>query len=391
MNFYDVLAAEKWGGGIPTINFFDLLFAQSISGEKWQVYEGTLPATISANGADMRQYQVYGATGGVGDRTVQLFDKNATDVNNGFVFGAYLNDDNSQTLYSQMAISEFISITPGQSYFLRYRLKTLSYNVPSFCFYDSNKEFISGEKYNNINNLTFTSPQNAHYIRFTFQLAFYELVVLCLATDIPEGDVTPYGYKLDMSVSDGTTSTTIPIYIGDEPLWAVNTYADCADYQKQKVTSAIKKYVLTGDENWEIITGAYASRTYFRWVFAPINYCVRHVCTSSHFEQASITTATTTVGFDVFDSTSVNGEVLAIRPANVQSTTLTDFKAWLAEQYAAGTPVTVWCALTTAEETDPPVPLPALPTCEGTTVIDYAGQSVAPEKVYFEYQGGKQP
>lgn len=48
MNFYDVLAAEKGNGGIPTINFFDLLFAQSISGEQWQVYEGTLPATFNA-------------------------------------------------------------------------------------------------------------------------------------------------------------------------------------------------------------------------------------------------------------------------------------------------------------------------------------------------------
>jgi hypothetical protein len=31
--------------------------------------------------------------------------------------------------------------------------------------------------------------------------------------------------------------------------------------------------------------------------------------------------------------------------------------------------------------TDPPVTLPALPTAEGTTIIDYVGQSVAPEKV----------
>jgi hypothetical protein len=31
--------------------------------------------------------------------------------------------------------------------------------------------------------------------------------------------------------------------------------------------------------------------------------------------------------------------------------------------------------------TDPPVALPALPTAEGTTIIDYVGQSVAPEKV----------
>ena len=70
MNFYDVLAAEKWDGGIPTINFFDLLFAQSMGGgEQWETYEGTLPATINANGDNMKQYQIYGNTGGVGDVT----------------------------------------------------------------------------------------------------------------------------------------------------------------------------------------------------------------------------------------------------------------------------------------------------------------------------------
>jgi hypothetical protein len=37
---------------------------------------------------------------------------------------------------------------------------------------------------------------------------------------------------------------------------------------------------------------------------------------------------------------------------------------------------------------DPPVTLPALPTCEGETVIDYAGESVAPEKVLLEYKKG---
>ena len=37
---------------------------------------------------------------------------------------------------------------------------------------------------------------------------------------------------------------------------------------------------------------------------------------------------------------------------------------------------------------DPPVPLPALPTCEGTTIISFAGQSVAPEKVLLEYKKG---
>jgi hypothetical protein len=40
------------------------------------------------------------------------------------------------------------------------------------------------------------------------------------------------------------------------------------------------------------------------------------------------------------------------------------------------------------QPTDPPVALPALPTAEGETIIDYVGQSVAPEKVLLEYKKG---
>ena len=36
--------------------------------------------------------------------------------------------------------------------------------------------------------------------------------------------------------------------------------------------------------------------------------------------------------------------------------------------------------------TDPPVPLPALPTVDGTTITDYAGQSAAPSRFYAKYR-----
>jgi hypothetical protein len=38
--------------------------------------------------------------------------------------------------------------------------------------------------------------------------------------------------------------------------------------------------------------------------------------------------------------------------------------------------------------TDPPVPLPALPTVDGTNMVDYAGQSAAPSRFYAKYQKG---
>ena len=51
------------------LDITDLWFGSTNVYTVWAVYEGTLPATLNANGDDMRQYQIYGATGGVGDVT----------------------------------------------------------------------------------------------------------------------------------------------------------------------------------------------------------------------------------------------------------------------------------------------------------------------------------
>ena len=68
MNFYDVILAGKLQDMTYPANFFDLLFARKLyPADVWEIYEGTLPATFNANGSDMRQYQIYGNTGGVGD------------------------------------------------------------------------------------------------------------------------------------------------------------------------------------------------------------------------------------------------------------------------------------------------------------------------------------
>jgi hypothetical protein len=181
-----------------------------------------------------------------------------------------------------------------------------------------------------------------------------------------------------------------PIYIGFDPLEKVGDYTDYVDYQAQKVVRAIKKYILTGNENWEEISGASGDTTknYFRIVVEPLYTLIARESRCTVFSRVAVTTATANVGYNFYDSSAARGTTLNIRPQNVSTTTLSDFKSWLAEQYAAGTPVTVWCALTTPEEEDPPVALPALPTCEGETVVDYAGQSVAPEKVLLEYAKG---
>lgn len=359
------------------LDITDLWFGETNVYTVWETYEGTLPATINANGAGIRQYQIYGNTGGVGDDSgtaygykldmltgIKILQSSEIEIG---AWVAATGDVPAKVFTPIRCCSKYTYPISGEKIF--YDFKTLNVDI---VFVDSDGLSLGGTGFKSGAG-SVDVPANAVRCLFT------------IANTDTDDIITPAQVNAaGIWASIGATITTI--YIGDDPLDKINNYADYVDYKAQKIIRAIKKYVLTGNENWEEISGSTASKTYFRWIFAPMFYYVRHACTCTHFAQTNITTSTTGVGVDVFESSSARGGVLAIRPTGVESTTLADFKSWLAGQYAAGTPVTVWCVLTTAEETDPPVPLPALPTCEGTTIVDYAGGGTAPEKVLLKYR-----
>lgn len=65
-------------------------------------------------------------------------------------------------------------------------------------------------------------------------------------------------------------------------------------------------------------------------------------------------------------------------------TTLADFKAWLAAQYAVGTPVTLWYILATP--TTESITAPSIPTTGGTATID-VDTTVKPSEMSLTYNG----
>ena len=223
MNFYDVLAAKNWDGGIPTINFFDLLFAQSVSGE---AYEGTLPATINANGDDMRQYQIYGATGGVGDRTKNLLDESTLVKGFYTILGNKIiifPDSSSSTVYRSFRQS----FAPGTY--------TISFGNNVFLARVIVDGVMSENIGENISSYTVTTQTGdiGFSMRRTTSSAtqWNDNPTMLTEGSTPPETYVPYGYEVDMSVSDGTTSTTTPIYIGDDPL----DKDEYADYQAGKI------------------------------------------------------------------------------------------------------------------------------------------------------------
>ena len=79
--------------------------------------------------------------------------------------GAYLNDKGKE-LYDTVSwsISKYITIPSG---FDKLISKGMSGGIPSICFYDKSKTFISGEAYNNRLNFDISIPENAKFFRFS--------------------------------------------------------------------------------------------------------------------------------------------------------------------------------------------------------------------------------
>ena len=137
-------------------------------------------------------------------------------------------------------------------------------------------------------------------------------------------------------IQNGTPTPTNPILPtfyqdGDMILRAVGDYADTYSASTQAVSRKIKEVVLTGKEVWSIYGGEYFSRGYSDRVLGP-NTPV--LCT--HYPNDA----------SAPKYVSANGTNRIIF-SDSRFENIEDFTAWLAEQYAAGTPVTIYYPLAT--------------------------------------------
>lgn len=174
----------------------------------------------------------------------------------------------------------------------------------------------------------------------------------------------PYGYKIPVTVSDGSNAVTTPIYIGNEPLHKIGNYVDYVDFNRGVVVRRIKKLVLTGEENWVLYNGNYYSSVTDR-------YSLQNMpCRCTH-----------TAGGIIIDNGNLRLKVFASRFTTVASN-LEEWKSYLAAQYAAGTPVTIWYILAEPEE-EPLEQLITVRTLSGTNILT-ADTIVQPSEIYIK-------
>ena len=224
--------------------------------------------------------------------------------------------------------------------------------------YDDNTTILASTNY------TFTlSEKTKCYLSFyIYQKTLDTKIELMLNTGSTAVPYEPYGYKLTIS----SANTTTPIYLGE-----------------METTRKIKKLVLTGKENWYVEE----SNIFYS---DPITEAIQYPPICSHF-------------FGVY-ALSDNNQIAISQSLRINiktnsiTHTATDFKAYLAAQYAAGTPIIIWYVLETPTTGTINEPLRkigdyadtvsgiTIPTIAGTNTID-VDTTLKPSEVSVNYHG----
>ena len=298
---------------------------------------------------------------GCGNMTGNLFDGvievGGLDTNTG-----------AETGQTDRRRSDYIEIEENTNYNLSRTITATTSNLWAL-FYDENKGYISGSNKGTSNaNFTVLTPANAKYLRwYVTANGSYDNLMIIEGSTAPS-EYIPYGYKLTIS----SANTTTPVYLGEA-----------------QTTRKVKKLVLTGQER--IVVNPSISASYAYYINAVSNYKQNlklGYCT--HYP--NVTNASSAEGLYM------GGSINLLTKFSDGYDTVDKFKTYLQQQYAAGTPVTVWYVLATPETGIVNEPLMkigdyadevsnvSIPVTAGGDTIS-VGTTVQPSEVTANYKG----
>lgn len=194
-------------------------------------------------------------------------------------------------------------------------------------FYDANKEMVGSRVGGSVTKKSgaFSTPSEAVYVRISWRS--YGSIALSLSTGVNELPYEPFGYKIPITCAGQTVS----VYLG----------------QTQTVRR-IKKYVFTGEENGTI----YSTSTSRKGI--EITGITGIIGGTADIVTLAICTHYQPYARNVLYRNTDNGISNAYRNDNIifydaNCQTVEAFQQFCAQQYAAGTPVTVWYVLVEPE------------------------------------------
>ena len=321
-------------------------------------------------------YKVSGRVEGV-----NLFDKGNATLGYRLTENGVLHNNDSPGRNS--FVSDYIYVDPNTIYSLNYAItisETTGYERA--CFYDADKQFVSQA---NAGARTFTTPQNASYVR------------LCrLQTHLDD----------TMLLKGSYTAETMPPYEPYQPpqdfavylpqqIAKVGDVADTVviDFEKRTATLVQNcfEYYVTGEEN-TVATGGNNSGDCYGFLL-PIDRKGRATPMLSDRYQIAYTSVITPLAFD--DVTIIiggMGKYVYFYLPFTKYTDLDTFKTYLQEQNNAGDPITILCIRNTPVTTDITAmqDWDAMPQVKGTVTLTLSAE-VEPsgaEAVYYSAERG---
>ena len=299
--------------------------------------------------------------------TVTITGKNLLDMNKTSGAG-YLNASGELVPFDNYYCSDYIEIKPSTIYTYTETMKSVDHNnFIRFCFYDSNKTFIpprQGDiRTSEAKTYTYkiTSYINAKYIRISSHSDFVK-------GQLEEG-IRPTKYEEYYQAS-----------FAPEDLLKLSDYQDVQNVLDGVVTRNIGIKVLDGTESWT----RYGTGKFAMPLIGSKKQDQQEAPFATHFVGTSHNNVPVKDGYvSVFKgSIAPTSGALGV---NYQATPeLTQFKQWLADQYAAGTPVIVVYPLAdTVEET---VESRDVFITSGTNTIERNSEYVASDGITIGYK-----
>ena len=284
------------------------------------------PTTIQAeSGSTATPYIPYGAICADGTvETIRVHGKNFLDVNSSGVVAGYLASDGSLVQSTSWSVSDYIPIKANTTF--TYSTTRPSGGLGSGAYlacYDANRAFISTQNQGSNANKTFTTPAGTAYIKVSFfSSGNWQVELGSTATDYEE-------------YFDGGTATA-------EMLLKIGDYTDVQEILSGAVTRNVGIKVLDGTENWVV-----ASVSSVRYILLePTTDSNRYDIISSHFKSDPVAFANMSNNSGCLTRIATEGKKAIALKAESYAT-LNDWTQYLANQYAAGTPVIVIYPLAT--------------------------------------------
>lgn len=336
-NFYELLKYAATGQASPGMTYYDRMRASALMGVgAVQTLTGIPPLSFKSNGKPLVSWSMKGNTQQTGTPTpdnpvmpqfVGVRTGNLVDIDN-----AEWTTGISVSLEYTIAYSKptgiFVKCLPRTTYTI-----AKSQDTERFTVYTTESEQLkSGTQFSSTSGAisspyTFTTgendrglfvyllPQNATQERIAkMQQAASTIMLNSGSTALP---YEPYGWKIPFTCA----GQTVPIYLG----------------QTQTVRR-IKKRVFDGTEAWTVWNYQTAI-LFYTAVFDGTGDQVM----SSHFGTRK--TGSLPIAGNIAYNGNSNKNMIFRLLDDTAVTTVEGFKAWLAAQYAAGTPVTVWYIL----------------------------------------------